>query len=82
MHIELSRLNIDIAMLQETHLALDGSLREKYYTLFWQRKAPEDACKHGVGFVVRNNLKMIKNPFNGSERILTLCLYTSEDKSL
>lgn len=37
---ELNKLNIDIAALQETHLAMDGSLREKYYTFFWQGNAP------------------------------------------
>ena len=33
---ELTRLNIDVACLQETRLADSGSLRELTYTFFWQ----------------------------------------------
>ena len=33
---ELSKLNIDIAALQETRIPESGSLREKDYTFFWQ----------------------------------------------
>ena len=33
---ELTRLNIDVACLQETRLADSGSLRESDYTFFWQ----------------------------------------------
>ena len=32
---ELSRLNVDIAALQETRLAANGTLREKDYTFYW-----------------------------------------------
>ena len=34
---ELDRLNIDIAGLQETRLAEEGSLRENNYTFFLER---------------------------------------------
>ena len=33
---ELSRLNVDIAALQETGLAESGRLTEKDYTFFWK----------------------------------------------
>jgi len=33
---ELSKLNIDIAALQEARLPSGGSLKEKDYTFFWQ----------------------------------------------
>ncbi len=36
---ELAKRNIDIAALQETHLASSGSLKEKDYTFFWQTSA-------------------------------------------
>ena len=32
----VSRLNVDIAALQETRLAANGTLREKDYTFYWQ----------------------------------------------
>jgi len=35
---ELHRLDIDIAALQESRLADNGSLTEKQYTFFWQGK--------------------------------------------
>ena len=39
---ELDRLNVDIAALQETHLAGSGSLKEKDYTFFWHGKAEDE----------------------------------------
>ena len=39
---ELSRLNVDIAALQETRLADSGMLRESDYTFFWQGRAEEE----------------------------------------
>ena len=76
---ELLRLKVDIATLQETRLADSGSLRENDYTFFWQGKSPTEHREHGVGFAVRNTmLKMIEPPSNGSARLLTLRLNTSE----
>ena len=65
---ELSRLNVDIAALQETRLAEAASLKEKDYTFFWQGKAKDEKREHGVGFAVKNSLlKMVEPPSNGSE---------------
>ena len=75
---ELHRLDIDIAALQETKLADNGSLTEKHYTLFLHGKKLEDRRELGVSFAVRNSLlSMIEPPTGGSERILTLLLSTS-----
>ena len=75
---ELSRLNVDIAALQETRLAEAASLKEKDYTFFWQGKAKDEKREHGVGFAVKNSLlKMVEPPSNGSERILTMRLNTT-----
>ena len=75
---ELHRLDIDIAALQETRLADNGSLTEMHYTFFWQGKKLDDRRELGVGFAVRNSLlSMIEPPTGGSERILTLRLSTS-----
>ena len=75
---ELLKLNVDIAALQETRLASDGTLREKDYTFFWQGKNPEEPRIHGVGFAVKNRLlPSITPPTGGSERLLSLQLLTS-----
>ena len=75
--LELQRLNIDIAALQETRLAESGSLREANYTFFWQGKKADERREHGVGFAVRNTLlPMILPPTEGSDRILTLGIQT------
>ena len=49
-------LQIDIAILQETHLTESRCLRESDYILFWQGKKKEDVHKHGICFAVRNTL--------------------------
>ena len=70
---ELHRLDIDIAALQETRLADNGSLTEMHYTFFWQGKKLDDRRELGVSFAVRNSLlSIIEPPTGGSERILTL----------
>ena len=53
---ELSRLNIDIACLQETKLAHSGSYCECDFTFFWHRKSASEVREHGVGFTVCNSL--------------------------
>ena len=53
---ELARLNFDIAALQETRLADNGSLKEKKFTLFWQGKSEEVRREQGVGFAIRSRL--------------------------
>jgi len=75
---ELSRLNVDIACLQETRLADSGTIREANYTFFWQGKPSDEPRQHGVGFAVKNNLvAFIEPPSSGTERILALRLSTS-----
>ena len=74
---ELDRLNIDIATLQETRLAENGSLKEQRYTFFWQGKGIEEKREHGVGFAVKNSLLTVTEPpVNGPARILTIRLST------
>ncbi|XP_047476471.1 craniofacial development protein 2-like [Penaeus chinensis] len=76
---ELKRLNVDIATLQETHLSDLGTPKEKDYTFFWQGKSQEQHREHGVGFAVKNSLlSKVKLGSNGSERLLTLRLNTTE----
>ena len=64
---ELNRLNIDIAGLQETRLAEEGSLRENNYTFFWKGRGQAENRQHGVGFAVKNSLLgMIDIPAGGN----------------
>ena len=51
--LELHRLSIDIAALQENILPHSGSLREEHYTFFWHGKSVGETREHGVGFAVR-----------------------------
>nr|KAG5691627.1 hypothetical protein BaRGS_023798 [Batillaria attramentaria] len=75
---ELSRLDTDIACLQETRLADSGSIREANYTFFWQGLSQDDPRRHGVGFAVKNSLTAaIEPPTGGTERILALRLSTT-----
>ena len=75
---ELHRLNVDIAALQETRLAGQGSIKESQYTFFWCGKPVEERREHGVGFAVKNSLlKAVELGENGSERLLTLRLRTA-----
>ncbi|XP_076462059.1 uncharacterized protein LOC143294568 [Babylonia areolata] len=74
----LTRLNIDIAALQETRLPLNGSLREQNYMFFWQGKELEEPSLHGVGFAMRNSpLSFVEPPYSGTARILALRMSTS-----
>lgn len=76
--LELKRLNVDIAALQETRLASNGCLREANYIFFWQGLEPEEPRIHGVGFAIKNSLlKSVEPPSSGTARILRLSLSTS-----
>ena len=67
------------ATLQETRLADSRTLRETNYTFLWQGRSSEEPREHGVGFAVKNTLlKMVEPGSNGSARILTLRLNTTE----
>lgn len=74
---ELNRLNIDVAVLQETWLPDSRSLNEEHYT--WQGRGVNECMEHGVRFSVRNTLLcMIEHLVGDTEIILTLCLPTFE----
>ena len=75
---ELSRLNIDIACLQETRLADNGRISEANYTFLWQGLPSDRPRQHGVGFAVKNSLMTyIEQVAHGTERILGIKLLTS-----
>ncbi|XP_061910695.1 craniofacial development protein 2-like [Entelurus aequoreus] len=75
---ELVRLQVDIAVLQETRLVDSGTLRENNFTFFWQGKSAEETREYGVGFAVRNSLLgMIEPCQQGTERLLSLRLHTT-----
>ena len=66
-----SRLNVDIATLQETRLANPGELKENDYTLYWQGKGSGEHREYGVGLAESNSLlSMLEPGSNGPERLL------------
>ena len=72
---ELKRLNVDIAILQETRLADSGTLKEKDCTSFWQGRRFNEPREHRVGLAVGNSLLSMVEPGSCcSERLLTLRL--------
>ena len=76
---ELLRLKVDIAALQETRLAGQGSIREKDYTFFWYGKSVDERREHGVGFAVKNTLlQSVEVGSDSNERIATLRLHTKK----
>ena len=78
--MELSRLQMNIVSLQEIRLPDSSSVKEKYFSFFWQGKPLNETRKYGVGFAVRNILlKSIVPPIVGSERILSLQLHSSAE---
>ncbi|KAJ8019049.1 hypothetical protein HOLleu_42611 [Holothuria leucospilota] len=75
---ELSRLNMDIAALQDTGSADDGTLQEKMHTFFWKGKNQYGRREHGVGFLVKTTLLLpIDPPTALSETLLRLRLNTT-----
>ena len=75
--MELSRLQMDIVVLQEMRLPDMGSVKEKNFS-FWRGKLLNETREYGVGFAVRNTLlRSIVPPTVGSERILSLQLHPS-----
>ena len=70
-------LNVDIACLQKTRLADNGTIREANCSFFWQGKPVDEPRQHGVGFAVKNTLvAFIEPPSAGTERIISLRLST------
>ena len=72
----LLRLKVNIAAIQETRLASQGSIREKYFTFFWHGKSVNERRQHGVGFAAKNTLlQSVEGGFDGNERMTTF-VYT------
>ena len=68
---ELSLLNVDIVALQETCIAVSGSLRGKLY-FFLKRPNADQHRLYGVGFAIRNSpVWSISTPTGISERIVS-----------
>ena len=73
---ELSRDNIDMAVLSETRLADEGSLNEmaSSYTIFWKGLPANSRRIHGVRFAIRTKLlrTLPESSAAVSERLMTL----------
>ncbi|CAG4956922.1 unnamed protein product [Parnassius apollo] len=83
---ELSRYNIDVAALSETHLPDEGELVEYGggYTFLWKGLASSEPRRSGVGFAVKNYLaaQLQEYPVHISDRITTLRLYMGRENYL
>ncbi|CAK1597804.1 unnamed protein product [Parnassius mnemosyne] len=83
---ELSRYNIDVAALSETHLPEEGELVEYGggYTFFWKGLASSEPRRSGVGFAVKNYLaaQLQEYPVHISDRITTLRLHMERESYL
>ena len=76
--MELTRLDVSIAALQETRLASSGCLEEENVTFFWKGKEPEEPRLYGVGFAIENSLlDSVESPTGGTECILYIRLTTA-----
>jgi len=73
---ELKSYNIDIAALNATRLADEGSLSEvgEGYTFFWKDLPSDERRIHSVGFAIWTTLpnKLPETPIAVSERLMTL----------
>jgi len=82
---EFSRLDIDIAALNEVRFAEEGSLVEHGagYTFSWSGRGKEEHRQSGVGFMITNNIakKLHALPTGHSDRIMSLRLPLQGDKS-
>ena len=80
---QLSRYDVDVAALQETRLADEGSLEEhgQQYTFFWKGKSEGERREHGVGFAIKSKLVRTHNliPNHVHERITTLRIPLNKD---
>ncbi|CAG4991345.1 unnamed protein product [Parnassius apollo] len=83
---KLSRYNIDVAALSETHLPDEGELVEHggRYTFFWKGLASSEQRRSSVGFAVKNCLsaQLQEYPVHVSDRITTLRLYMRRENYL
>lgn len=83
---ELSRYNVDIAAISETHLADSGKLCEELggYTYYWSGKPASERSASGVGFAIKNSIarSLMEPPKSINDRLMTLRLHTAKDKFL
>ncbi|KAG7305516.1 hypothetical protein JYU34_009592 [Plutella xylostella] len=83
---ELSRYDIDIAAISETHLAEEGELVENGggYTFYWKGTAASEPRRSGVGFAIKNRIakNLEECPVHISDRVTTLRLHLSNDNYL
>lgn len=76
---ELSRYNIDMAALNETHFPDEGELVEcgDGYTSLCKVTSASEARQSGVGFAIKNQLirRLLEYPVHLSDRVTTLRLH-------
>ena len=76
---ELLRVKVDIAVLQETCIAGQSSIKENDYTFFWHGKSMDERREYGVGFAVKYALlQSVEVGSDGNKRNTTLRLHTKK----
>lgn len=81
---ELQKYNVDIAALSEVRLPDSGSLKEQAggYTFYWQGKPETEKRESGVGFAIKNSIKLSELPVGHSDRIISLRIPINNDRSV
>ena len=72
--LELEKVGVDIAALQEVRLSDEGQIREAGRTLYWKGVPEGQPRRAGVAFAIRNEIaaQLTEQPKGISERIMTL----------
>ena len=72
--LELEKVNVGIAALQEVRLSGEGHQREAGRTFYWKGCPEGEPRRAGVGFAIENNLanKLSEAPKGISERIMMM----------
>ena len=71
--LELEKVGVDIAALQEVRLSDEGQIREAGRTLYWKGVPEGQPRRAGVAFAIRNEIaaQLTEQPKGISERIMT-----------
>lgn len=77
---KLKRLDIEVAVLQETRLSVEGQIKElaSGYTFFWKGLPKDDKHIYGIGLAIKTNLvvHLKELPTGLSKWIMTPSAYT------
>ena len=81
--MELTKYNIDIAVLSETRLHASGSLNNLEYTFYWSCKPNGERREAGVGCAIKRDImaKLTEMPHPVSDRIMSMRIPLTKDRN-